>query len=56
MIRRLTPKLNIWIKVEEFAELPLDENPCSDSSDRSGHWFIADRNQSLLLSTPDLYY
>jgi hypothetical protein len=53
MIFRLSNKLSAKLKVGTVPSLPLDENPFADWS---GHLFIADRTQYILLTnTKSLY-
>ena len=50
---RLSQKLATKIKAGSLKSLPLDENPFADWS---GHLFVADRTQYIILcNTPSLY-
>lgn len=53
MILRLSQKLNTKIKAGTLKTLPLDENPLADWS---GHLFVVDRTQYILLSNTKTLY
>ena len=53
MILRLSQKLNTRIKAGKLTEMPLDENPYADWS---GHLFVADRKQYIILTNTASFY
>ena len=53
MILRLSQKLSTKIKAGVLPTLPVDENPFADWS---GHLFIAERTQYILLSNTKSFY
>ncbi|HEX4592589.1 MAG TPA: hypothetical protein VH120_21880 [Gemmataceae bacterium] len=53
MILRLSQTMNAKIKGGRLATLPLDENPLADWS---GHLFVPDRTQYILLANTKALY